>query len=139
MIDEWADDSFDHTGLGFIGGASMGVYTEKHPIAAASGSHMGTDPAKLGIGMEEVDSRKCRTKRRTAYLQANTFPYETTFLDLDPEVKDPLGDPVIRLTTMNRENERRAVMYAQDKMVEWFKAAGAIMTTNTSSVPTVRR
>jgi gluconate 2-dehydrogenase alpha chain len=33
---------------------------------------------------------------------------------------------------MNRENERRAIIYAQNKMVEWFKAAGAIMTTNTN-------
>ncbi len=62
-------------------------------------------------------------------MQTNSFPYETTFLDLDPEVKDPLGDPVIRVTTMTRENERRAAMHAQDKMEEWFKAAGAIMTT----------
>src|SRR5262249_11238624 len=31
-VDEWADDSFDHAGLGFIGGASLHVMTERHPI-----------------------------------------------------------------------------------------------------------
>jgi len=129
MIDEWADDEFDHTGLGFIGGASLGVYTETHPIAAASGSTWGQVPLNWGSQWKRwIHENAGRTAR--AYVQANSFPYETTFLDLDPEVKDPLGDPVIRVTTMNRENERRALMYAQGKMVEWFKAAGATMATN---------
>jgi gluconate 2-dehydrogenase alpha chain len=30
------------------------------------------------------------------------------------------------VTTSTRENERRAAIYAQDKMEQWFKAAGAI-------------
>lgn len=127
VIDEWADDSFDHSGLGFIGGASMTVNTEKHPIAAASGSTWGQVPRNWGSDWKKwIHQNAGRTA--SAYIQTNSFPYETTFLDLDPEVKDPLGDPVIRVTTMTRENERRAAIYAQDKMEEWFKAAGAIMT-----------
>ena len=128
VIDEWADDSFDHTGLGFIGGASMTVNTEKHPIAAASGTTWGQTSKNWGSEWKRwVHDNAGRTA--SAYMQANTFPYETTFLDLEPEVKDPLGDPVIRVTTMTRENERRAAMYAQDKMEQWFKAAGASMVT----------
>ena len=107
----------DHT-AGFIGGASLGVYTETHPIAAASGSTWGQVPLNWGSQWKKwIHENAGRTAR--AYVQANSFPYETTFLDLDPEVKDPLGDPVIRVTTMNRDNERRALMYAQGKMVEW--------------------
>ena len=128
VIDEWADDSFDHSGLGFIGGASMTVNTEKHPIAAASGSTWGQVPRNWGSDWKKWIHQNAG-RSASAYLQTNTFPYETTFLDLDPEVRDPLGDPVIRVTTMTRDNERRAAMYAQDKMVEWFQAAGAIMTT----------
>jgi gluconate 2-dehydrogenase alpha chain len=128
VIDEWADDSFDHTGLGFIGGASMTVNTEKHPIAAASGTTWGQTSKNWGSDWKRwIHDNAGRAA--SAYMQTNTFPYETTFLDLDPEVKDPLGDPVIRVTTMTRENERRAAMYAQDKMEQWFKAAGAIMVT----------
>ena len=128
VIDEWADDSFDHTGLGFIGGASMTVNTEKHPIAAASGTTWGQTSKNWGSKWKRwIHDNAGRSA--SAYMQANTFPYETTFLDLDPEAKDPLGDPVIRVTTMTRENERRAAMYAQDKMEQWFKAAGAIMVT----------
>ena len=45
----------------------------------------------------------------SAYLQTSTFPYEATFLDLDDEVRDPLGDPVCRVTTSPKENETRSV------------------------------
>lgn len=128
VIDEWADDSFDHSGLGFIGGASMTVNTEKHPIAAASGSTWGQTQRNWGSDWKKwIHANAGRSA--SAYIQTNSFPYETTFLDLDPEVKDPLGDPVIRVTTMTRDNERKAALHAQDKCEEWFKAAGAIMTT----------
>ncbi|HEY1755403.1 MAG TPA: GMC family oxidoreductase [Bryobacteraceae bacterium] len=128
VIDEWADDSFDHSGLGFIGGASMTVNTEKHPIAAAGGSTWGQVPRNWGSDWKRWIHQNAG-RSASAYIQTNTFPYETTFLDLDPEAKDPLGDPVIRVTTMTRENERKAAMHAQDKAVEWFQAAGAVMTT----------
>jgi gluconate 2-dehydrogenase alpha chain len=70
--------------------------------------------------------RENAARHVTSYHQTNTFPYETTFLDLDPEVRDPMGDPVIRITSPMRENERRATEYAQAKMEEWFRSAGAI-------------
>ena len=61
------------------------------------------------------------------YLQTSTFPYENCYLDLDPEVRDPLGDPVCRITTGGpKQNEDRAVRYAQKKMEQWFREAGAI-------------
>ncbi len=49
----------------------------------------------------------------TAYLQTNSFPYENTYLDLDPEVKDPLGDPVCRVTSGPKENETRAATFTR--------------------------
>jgi len=64
-----------------------------------------------------------------AYLQTNSFPYEDQGMDLDPQVKDPLGDPVIRVTGGPRENENRATAYAAAKATEWFRAAGAIEVT----------
>ena len=62
----------------------------------------------------------------SAYVQSNTFPYENTFLDLDPEFKDPLGDSVCRVTSGPKESEPRQALYAVNKMEEWFRAAGAI-------------
>ena len=123
-VDEWADDNFDHAGLGFIGGATIQVNTEKHPIGAAGMSTYGRAPqwgAKWKAFVRENAGRWV-----SAYIQANTFPYENTYLDLDPDVKDPLGDPVCRVTSGPKESEPRQAVYAQNKMEEWFRAAGAI-------------
>jgi gluconate 2-dehydrogenase alpha chain len=126
-VDEWADDNFDHTGLGFIGGATIQVNTEKHPIGAAGMSTYGLAPqwgSKWKAFVRENAGRWV-----SAYVQANTFPYENTFLDLDPDIKDPLGDPVCRVTSGPKENEPRQAAYAQNKMEEWFRTAGAIEVT----------
>jgi gluconate 2-dehydrogenase alpha chain len=124
VIDEWADDAFDHSSLGFIGGASLCAYMEKHPIAAASMGTFGRAPAWGSKWKAFVRDNAGRWS--TAYLQTNSFPYENTYLDLDPEVRDPLGDPVCRVTSGPKENETRAATFAQDKMEEWYRAAGAI-------------
>lgn len=61
------------------------------------------------------------------YLQTSTFPYENCYLDLDPAVTDPLGDPVCRITTGGaKQNEYRATRYAQTKMEQWLQEAGAV-------------
>ena len=124
VIDEWADDAFDHSSLGFIGGASLCAYMEKHPIAAASMGTFGRAPAWGSKWKAFVRDNAGRWS--TAYLQTNSFPYENTHLDLDPEVRDPLGDPVCRVTSGPKENETRAATFAEDKMEEWYRAAGAI-------------
>ena len=93
-VDDWADDNFDHSGLGFIGGATHAVNTEKHPIGAAAMNTYGRAPqwgSKWKAFVRENAGRWV-----SSYMQANTFPYENTYLDLDPDVKDPLGDPVCR-------------------------------------------
>ena len=127
VIDEWADDNFDHTGLGFIGGSSLHVYHEKHPIAAAG---MGTFGARRsGAPSGKRSFVKTPGARPRRIFQTNSFPYEDQFMDLDPQVKDPLGDPVIRVTAGPRDNETRATAYASEKTQEWFRAAGAIEVT----------
>ena len=56
-VDEWADDNFDHAGLGFIGGASIQVNTEKHPIGAAAMATYGRAP-QWGSEVEGVRERE---------------------------------------------------------------------------------
>jgi gluconate 2-dehydrogenase alpha chain len=124
VVNDWADDSFDHSGLGFIGGASLTVNHEVHPIAAAAGPTFGRAPqwgSKWKAFMKENAGRWVG-----CYAQCNSLPYENTWLDLDPVVKDPVGDPVIRITSGPKENEPRASAHAATKAEEWLKAAGAI-------------
>src|SRR5579864_2109772 len=129
VVNNWADDNFDHSGLGFIGGASLTVNHEVHPIAAASIPTFGRAPAWGAKWKAFV--RENAGRWMGAYAQCNTFPYENTYLDLDPEVKDPLGNPVTRITCGPKENEPRASAYSAAKAAEWFRAAGAIEVVTT--------
>jgi gluconate 2-dehydrogenase alpha chain len=59
-----------------------------------------------------------------AYIQKTTLPHEDNYLDLDPTVKDALGQPVCRITADFKENERKLGAFMQDKMAQWFIEAG---------------
>jgi len=123
-VDDWADDNFDHSGLNFIGGGNLWVYSDRRPIGAAGMSTFGMAPNWGSAWKAFVRTNADRTN--TAYIQKTTLPYEDNYLDLDPAVKDPLGDPVIRITAEYKENERRIAAFTQDKMEEWYRGAGAI-------------
>lgn len=130
MVDDWADDNFDHGGMGFIGGSSLHVYTEKHPIGAAAMGTFGKVGRRWGSDWKAfIKENAGRTQ--TAYIQTNTFPYEHTWADLDPYVRDPFGDPVLRVTNGPKRNEPMAAAHAADKMEAWFRAAGATDIVNT--------
>lgn len=123
-VDNFADDNFDHAALDFIGGGNLWVYSDRRPIAAAN---MTTFGRTRSWGAEWKAFVKANADRvNIAYLQKTTLPYEDNYLDLDPEVKDPLGFPVCRITADYKDNERRIATFIQDKMEQWYRAAGAI-------------
>ncbi len=125
-VDDWADDNFDHAGLDFIGGGNLWVYTERRPINAAGMKTFGRAPR---WGSEWKSFIRENADRWTgSYLQKTTFPYDDNYLDLDPNFTDPYGDPVCRITADFKDNEVRLKEFIQDRMVEWFTAAGAIET-----------
>jgi len=124
-IDEWADDNFDHSQVDFIGGANLWVHTDRRPMSAAQMSTFGRLERNWGTEwkkfiMENVD------RTNSAYIQKTTLPYEHNYLDLDPVIKDPLGLPVTRITGRYGDNELRIAAFAQEKMEQWYREAGAI-------------
>src|SRR5258706_9299858 len=123
-VDNWADDNFDHAGLDFIGGGHLWVYSDRRPIGAANMSTFGKAPGWGGKWKSFIKENADRWN--TAYIQKTTLPHEDNFLDLDPTVKDPLGFPVIRITAEYKDNERKLGAFMQDKMEQWYRAAGAI-------------
>jgi gluconate 2-dehydrogenase alpha chain len=123
-VDNWADDNFDHSGLDFIGGGNLWVYSDRRPIAAANMNTFGRTP---GWGKQwKAFVQENADRSNTAYLQKSTLPYEDNVLDLDPVVKDPLGFPVCRITADYKDNERKIAEFIQEKMELWYRAAGAI-------------
>jgi gluconate 2-dehydrogenase alpha chain len=131
---DWADDNFDHTGLGFIGGAQI--------LAG-----MGETPIVLpGVTPPGVPTWGSAWK---AWLKANAnslgeasgecegLPYEDYYLDLDPTTRDRLGLPVIRITYDFKDNEYRLNRFITDKISMWLKEAGATQTWANPATPTV--
>jgi gluconate 2-dehydrogenase alpha chain len=133
VLDDWADDNYDHGSVGFIGGTNLHVYNEMHPIQAANMDTFGRTPAWGSRWKAFIHENSARWTQ--AHLQTSSFPYEDNFLDLDPEVRDPVGDPVCRITSCPRENEQRAIEFAQKKMEEWYLAAGAIQVVRRPMTP----
>jgi gluconate 2-dehydrogenase alpha chain len=123
-VDNWADDNFDHSGLDFIGGGNLWVYSDRRPIGAASMSTFGKAPT-WGSGWKSFIKQNA-DRWNIAYLQKTTLPYEDNYLDLDPTVKDGLGLPVCRITADHKENEMKLGAFIQDKTAQWFMEAGAI-------------
>jgi gluconate 2-dehydrogenase alpha chain len=123
-VDDWADDNFDHAGLDFIGGGNLWIYSDRRPIGAASMETFGKAPT-WGVAWKAFIKENA-DRTNTCYLQKTTLPYEDNYLDLDPAVKDPLGLPVCRITADYKDNERKLSAFIQDKMVEWYRAAGAV-------------
>jgi gluconate 2-dehydrogenase alpha chain len=122
-VDNWADDNFDHSRLDFIGGGNLWVFSDRRPIGAASMETFGKAP-RWGSAWKAFIKENA-DRWNTAYLQKTTLPYEDNYLDLDPTVKDPLGFPVCRITAEFKDNDKRVSAFIQDKMIEWFMAAGA--------------
>lgn len=122
-VDNFADDNFDHKGLDFIGGGNLWVYSDRRPIQAAGMNTFGKAPNWGSAWKAFVKQNADRWN--TAYIQKTTLPYEDNYLDLDPVEKDPLGFPVIRITADYKDNERKLGAFMQEKMVEWYLAAGA--------------
>jgi gluconate 2-dehydrogenase alpha chain len=123
-VDNWADDNFDHADLDFIGGGNLWVYSDRRPIAAAGMGTFGKAP-RWGSEWKQF-IRENADRSNTAYIQKTTLPYEDNYLDLDPVVKDPLGAPVCRVTAEFKDNERKIAAFTQDKMEQWYRAAGAV-------------
>lgn len=132
-LDDWADDNFDHAGLGFIGGGNLLVTMEAKPIEAASMSTFGRAPRWGSQWKSFVKENAGRWA--PVWAQISTFPFEDHFLDLDPEVTDPLGYPVCRLTVGLKESEKNAMRFMQEKADQWLREAGAIATDKLPLVP----
>jgi gluconate 2-dehydrogenase alpha chain len=123
-VDDWADDNFDHGPHDFIGGGNLWIYSDRRPIGAAGTSTFGMAPRWGSAWKAFIKENADRSN--TAYIQKTTLPYEDNYLDLDPVVTDALGYPVCRITAEYKENERKISAFTQDKMEQWYRAAGAI-------------
>jgi gluconate 2-dehydrogenase alpha chain len=124
-LDDFDGDNFDHTGLGFIGGATLSSGMETKPISMARNT-----PPNLpqwGSAWKQWLRANANSVGGTLWQMA-TLPYEHNRLDLDPTHKDQYGQPVIRITFRLGDNELRQAEFAREKATQWLKTAGAAET-----------
>jgi gluconate 2-dehydrogenase alpha chain len=127
-IDDWADDNFDHSGLDFIGGGNLWFAGERRPMASVDGLQTWLKGKRNWSSAWKSFVKENADRTNNAHVQKTTLPYEDNYLDLDPDVKDPFGVPVIRITAEFKENEKNIAIFTQGKIEQVYKEAGAIAT-----------
>lgn len=121
-IDDFNADNFDHSGLGFIRGGRITVPNNFVPIF--NSATIPPDVPRWGRAYKAFLARY-QNHIATATVDAETLPYDANMLDLDPQARDPLGIPVIRITFDAYDNERRALEFLQMRADELLRSMGA--------------
>lgn len=118
-IDEFNNDNFDHSGLGFFGGGS----TRVTPIGAAPIGNRPTPPGTPKWGSEwKKQTVKNYLSTMSIGCEASSYSTRNNYLSLDPTYKDRLGRPLLRVTFDFSENDRKMAQYVTDKVGEIAKA-----------------
>ena len=121
-IDDLNADNFDHAGLGFIGGAQIFAPNEGHLI-----QDLGFTPPGVKFWGREYKDYVKEYWNRQGFLMTvlEVLPYESNFLELDPERTDEHGVPMIIANFSMQENEERLRAFMFEKMMEIAREAGA--------------
>jgi gluconate 2-dehydrogenase alpha chain len=125
IMDDFVGDNFDHSRLGFLRGATVSCEEQLQPIGAAR------MPLPEGVPRWGAAYKRHLLENWNSIadlrIQPETLPYDDTFLDLDPRVRDRsgVGLPVVRITWDIHENERRMVDYLEARVREIAAEMGA--------------
>ena len=89
IMDDFVGDNFDHAGLGFVRGATISCEEQLQPIGAAR------MPPPPGVPRWGAAYKRHLLENWNSIadlrIQPETLPYQDTFLDLDPRVRDRSG------------------------------------------------
>jgi len=133
QIDDFNGDNFDHTNLGYIGGAGILVVSRgARPITWSDSVAPGTPRwgSKWKAGYKDAFDNGT-----FIFGQGTSYSHKDAYLDLDPEYNDLHGQPLLRLTFDYNENDRRSAKLVEEKSVEIGKKMGAktVIGTNATS------
>jgi gluconate 2-dehydrogenase alpha chain len=121
-IDEFNNDNFDHTGLGFLGGGGISAnLTNGRPIG--SRRVPGGTP-RWGTKWKEANA-EWYAHAFTMQVQGSSYPHRENYLDLDPDYHDAYGQPLVRITFDWRDNDMKMSEYCTKKAAEIAKAVDA--------------
>ena len=122
LINDFAGDNFDHSGLGFIGGSFIGaVNTNGRPI-----QYHPVPPGTPSWGKGWKDAVVKHYNHTVMFsLHGSSVSTRQNYLDLDPTYKDAWGQPLLRMTFDFPRNDLKMAAYVTAKAEEIGKAMGA--------------
>jgi gluconate 2-dehydrogenase alpha chain len=108
VIDDFNGDNFDHSGLGFFGGAYI-------QAAVTNGRPIATRPVPPGTPRWGREWKQATAKWYNHAFNVNasgcSYAHRENFLDLDPTYKDALGRPLIRMSYNFHDNDYKLAEY----------------------------
>lgn len=124
-IADLSGDHFDHKDLDFIRGGRIAAFNQYLPIEASG--VLPPDVPRWGKAWRDFFVN-AYTRTSMLFIDPEIMPSENNRLDLDPDVKDAHGRPVIRITFDVGENEKRMIPWVQNHAEEIAKRMGAVKT-----------
>ncbi|MEO6381940.1 MAG: GMC family oxidoreductase [Nitrobacter sp.] len=118
VIDEFNNDNFDHSGLGFLGGGSISAsVTNGRPI---TNRRVPPGTPEWGTKWKEANAAWYAHSFAVS-AQGSCYPHQDNYLDLDPEYTDAYGQPLLRMTFDFRENEMKMSEWVTQKIADIVK------------------
>ncbi|HEY0748132.1 MAG TPA: GMC family oxidoreductase [Steroidobacteraceae bacterium] len=132
-IDEFNNDNFDHTGLGFLGGA--GIFAAMYHGRPIGGRRLPPGTPRWGSAWKKANADWYAHSMNVG-MQGSCYPHVENYLDLDPTYTDAYGLPLIRMNFDWRDNELKISRYIAVKQAEIAKAINADIATPASTLQT---
>ena len=122
VIDEFNNDHFDHSGLGFFGGAFIGAtITNGRPITTRA---LPPGTPRWGSAWKAANA-KWYLRSFNIGCHGTSYSHRNNYMDLDPDYRDTYGRPLLRITFDFPENDIKMSAYVTQKAHDIAKAAGA--------------
>ena len=121
-IDDFNGNNFDHTGLGFIRGGTIGTSGDGTPVTRVD--VLPPDVPTWGREFKEFYQRYYN-RIMDLNMQPETLPHKANRIDLDPRARDRWGLPLPRVTFDFHQNEHRLQKYLAGVGDRIMRATGA--------------
>jgi len=124
-IDDFNNDHFDHSGLGFFGGAFITAnVTNGRPIETRP---LPSGTPRWGTKWKEATA-KWYLRAASISCHGTSYSHRNNYLDLDPDYRDAWGRPLVRMTFDFPENDLKMSQFVTAKAHDIAKATGATIT-----------
>ena len=121
-IDDFNGNNFDHAGLGFIRGGTIGTSGDGTPVTRVD--VLPPDVPTWGREFKEFYQRYYN-RIMDLNMQPETLPHKANRIDLDPHARDRWGLPLPRVTFDFHQNEHRLQKYMAVVGDRIMRATGA--------------